>query len=184
MTLKRICLHIIRKPRRLDVLALFHFPGSFLQPLCNVLDTWKWDDDQGMSRNNQSVEILIGISGESQPVYDEFGSILLLILTAKHRFGLNSTDLGITDADSFVLRLLDQSSTENNLDQMDDTTKQNLGSWINALFIADALSDELTSSCSPQDFYLLVPTLFSQSLAACNAGKLTPEALKSGFECK
>lgn len=166
MTLKRICLHIVRKPRRLDVIALFHNPSSYLQPLCNVLDGWKWDEDQG----------------ESQPVYDEFGSILLLILTASYRYGLIPSDLGITDADSFVLRLLGNSSQEHTLDQLDDTTKQHLGSWISALFIAEGLSDELTSSCSPQDFYLLVPTLFSQSLDACSAGKLTIDALRSGFE--
>ena len=108
---------------------------------------------------------------------------MLLILTASYRYGLIPSDLGITDADSFVLRLLGNSSQEHTLDQLDDTTKQHLGSWISALFIAEGLSDELTSSCSPQDFYLLVPTLFSQSLDACSAGKLTIDALRSGFEC-
>ena len=167
------------------MLALFHHPGSFLQPLCNVLDDWKWDEDQGTHKEIfLSGSLLTSLAGESQPVYDEFGSILLLVLTAKHRFGLDSTELGISDAESFVLRLLDQGATAKNLDELDDTAKKHLGSWITALFISEGLSDELTSSCSPQDFYLLVPTLFSQSIAACNAGKLTLDALRSGFECE
>lgn len=136
------------------------------------------------TKNFVSGSPLTSPAGESQPVYDEFGSILLLVLTAKHRFGLDSTELGISDAESFVLRLLDQGATAKNLDELDDTAKKHLGSWITALFISEGLSDELTSSCSPQDFYLLVPTLFSQSIAACNAGKLTLDALRSGFECK
>jgi hypothetical protein len=60
---------------------------------------------------------------------------------------------------------------------------KHLGDWISALFIAEQLSDELTSSCSPQEYYSLVPALCSQSLEACESGKLSLENLKSGFEC-
>ncbi|EDN09154.1 conserved hypothetical protein [Histoplasma mississippiense (nom. inval.)] len=119
---------------------------------------------------------------ESQPVYDEFGSILLLVLAFKHKYGLSHYDLGISNPDSFVLRLLNYGSSSQRLDDLDEKQKNNLGAWITALFIAEGISDDLMSSCSPQEFYFLVATLFSQSLAACEAGKLEFETLKGGFE--
>jgi mediator of RNA polymerase II transcription subunit 5 len=70
------------------------------------------------------------------------------------------------------------------LEELNEKQRQNLGAWITALFIAEGISDESMSSCSPQEFYLLVATLFSQSLGACESGKLEFETLKGGFECK
>lgn len=123
-------------------------------------------------------------SGEKQPVYDEFGSILLLILAFKYKYDLTPNDLGIGNPDSFVLRLLAKGDTSQKLEELTEKQSQNLGAWITALFIAEGISDESLSSCSPQEFYLLVATLFSQSLGACEAGKLEFETLKGGFECK
>ena len=122
--------------------------------------------------------------GESQPVYDEFGIILLLVLAFKYRYDLLPVDMGITDPDSFVLRLTEQGSISRSLSDLAEPESQHLGSWISALFNAEGLSDELFSSCSPQEFYLLVATLFNQSLAACEAGKLEAEAMKAGFDCR
>ena len=124
------------------------------------------------------------IQGESQPVYDEFGRILLLVLTFTHRLNLDVAKLGASGSSSFVHRLVEQNSAEQQIGDLDETSSRHLGEWISALFNADILSDELTSSCSPQEFYHLVPTLFSQSLEACECGKLSLESLKSGFDCK
>lgn len=122
--------------------------------------------------------------GESQPVYDEFGIILLLVLAFKYRYDLLPVDLGITDPDSFVLRLMERGSISQTLGELGEAQSRHLGSWISALFNAEGLSDELFSSCSPQEFYLLVATLFSQSVAACEAGKLDVDAMKAGFDCR
>ncbi|ODH38206.1 hypothetical protein ACO22_02480 [Paracoccidioides brasiliensis] len=166
MTLKNICNALSRRPQSLDVMLLFISSSTILQPLCSLLDAWKWDEEQG----------------ENQPVYDEFGGILLLVLAFKHKYGLSHQDLGISNPDSFVLRLLQHGSSSQRLEDLDEKQKNNLGAWITALFIAEGISDESMSSCSPQEFYNLVATLFSQSLAACEAGKLEFETLKGGFE--
>lgn len=47
MTLKTLCNALSRRPQVLDVMLLFRSPKQILQPLCSLLDTWKWDDDQG-----------------------------------------------------------------------------------------------------------------------------------------
>ena len=122
-------------------------------------------------------------TGESQPVYDEFGGILLLILTFRYRLNLTSMDIGARNPSSFVRHLVESNSANQNINELGEETSKHLGDWISALFIAEQLSDELTSSCSPQDYYLLVPALCSQSLEACESGKLSLENLKSGFEC-
>ncbi|KAK2748758.1 mediator complex subunit [Myotisia sp. PD_48] len=166
MTLRSICNSLSRRPQVLDVMLLFKSPTSILQPLCALLDAWKWDEEHG----------------ESQPVYDEFGSILLLILAFKYKYNLLYDDLGISDQNSFVLRLLDKGASCQKLEELTEKQMKNLGGWINSLFIAEGISDESMSSCSPQEFYLLTSTLFSQSLGACEAGKLEFETLKGGFE--
>jgi mediator of RNA polymerase II transcription subunit 5 len=122
-------------------------------------------------------------TGENQPVYDEFGSILLLVLAFKYRYDLSQYDMGITSNQSFLLKLLDRGSSSLKLDDLSEKQHQNLGSWISALFIAEGISEETMSSCSPQEFYLLVSTLFSQTLGACEVGKLEFDTLKGGFEC-
>ncbi|KAK2877085.1 hypothetical protein FQN49_001438 [Arthroderma sp. PD_2] len=122
--------------------------------------------------------------GESQPVYDEFGSVLLLVLAFKYKYDLSYQDLGVYNPDSFMCRLLEKGASSQKLEDLTEKQSHNLGAWITALFIAEGISDESMSSCSPQEFYLLVATLFSQSLSACEAGKLEFDTLKGGFECK
>jgi mediator of RNA polymerase II transcription subunit 5 len=127
---------------------------------------------------------LTDVLGESQPIYVEFGAILLLVLTVTHRHELGPSEIGITSTTSFVRQLLEMEAADESLDDLEESKKKHLGDWIAALFVADSLSDELTSSCSPREFYKLVPTLLNQSLAACGSGKLSIETLKSGFDCK
>ncbi|KAI9369120.1 mediator of RNA polymerase II transcription subunit 5 [Aspergillus egyptiacus] len=166
MTLKNICNSLSRRPQALDVMLLFRSPKQILQPLCALLDSWHWDEDQG----------------ESQPVYDEFGSILLLVLTFKYRYDLRPFDLGITSGNSFILRLIERGSSSQKLEELSEKQHKNLGDWLGALFVAEGISEETMSGCSPQEFYLLVSTLFSQSLEACEAGRLEFDTLKGGFE--
>ncbi|EFQ98830.1 RNA polymerase II transcription subunit 5 mediator [Nannizzia gypsea CBS 118893] len=166
MTLKSLCNSLSRRPQALDIMLLFKSPQAILQPLCALLDSWKWDEDQV----------------ESQPVYDEFGSVLLLVLAFKYKYDLSYQDLGVFNPDSFMCRLLEKGASSQKLEDLTEKQQQNLGAWITALFIAEGISDESMSSCSPQEFYLLVATLFCQSLSACEAGKLEFDTLKGGFE--
>lgn len=83
---------------------------------------------------------------------------------------------------SFVRQLLEAEAAEQMLEDLDDLKRKHLGDWIAAIFVADSLSDELTSSCSPHEFYKLLPTLLCQSIEACEGGKMSIESLKSGFD--
>ncbi|KAJ9134623.1 Mediator of RNA polymerase II transcription subunit 5 [Pleurostoma richardsiae] len=168
MSLKALCSHLARKPLSLDVLLLFDKPGTILHPLCDLLDNWRYDEDQG----------------EYQPVYEEFGSILLLLLAFVYRYNLSIADLGARAPDSFVAKLLSKGHLGRPLDDLSDQEKGHLDGWIHGLFDTDAggLGDELMSSCPPQDFYLLIPALFHNIVLAFSTGYLVEESLKGGVE--
>lgn len=47
MYLKTICNLLSRKPQALDVILQFTAPASILRPLCQFLDEWRYEGDQG-----------------------------------------------------------------------------------------------------------------------------------------
>ena len=122
---------------------------------------------------------------EYQPVYDEFSAILILILAFVYRFELSYNDLGITQ-DSFVGQLLERGHRSIPLDELSEDQGKHLGDWLKGLFDADkeGISNDVFASCRPQDFYLIVPTLFSQTVMACSYEVLSLDSVKGGLECK
>jgi mediator of RNA polymerase II transcription subunit 5 len=124
-------------------------------------------------------------AGEYQPVYDEFGAILVLIMAFVHRFDLTYHDLGINH-DSFVAQLLERGHHSIPPDELTNEQGKHLGSWLRGFYDADkeGLSNEVFASCRPQDFYLIVPTLFSQTVMACSADVLSMDSVKGGLECE
>ena len=127
--------------------------------------------------------IHLTLSGEHHPVYDEFGSILLLILAFRHHFCLQEADLGINYHDSFVRSFLRMGCTPRQSSELTANERQHLGGWAKGLYQAGHISDEFMATCSPKEFYLLVATLFDQSLRALQAGVLDTDTVKGGFEC-
>lgn len=126
--------------------------------------------------------------GEYQPVYDEFGAILLLVLAFVHRYELTYHDIGARH-DSFIAQLLSRGHISLPADELTDDQGRYLGKWLCALFgsefgAEEGINDELMSSCRPQEFYLLVPTLFEQTVFACSAEVFALDAVKGGLECQ
>lgn len=164
--LKDMANALIRQPSTIDSLCMFISPGYFLAPFCRLLDEWRWGD----------------IHGESQPVYEEFGSVFLLIMTVKFRLNLRDDELGLASSDGFVARYLSSGQTEKELAQMTPEEQKHMGDWINNLYFAEGLSDEVTSSCSAKEFYMMIPTLLRQSMMAHNKGKIAEESLRGGLD--
>lgn len=130
--------------------------------------------------------LLICPSSEGKPfTYEEFGSILLLVLAFRHKFDLAPSDLGLRDHTSFLGRLVEnRNSIPMKLDSLPDKVKGNLGIWIMALFVSEGINSESTGTCSPQEYYSIIPLIMDQIIVACESGKLTYEILKSGIDCK
>jgi mediator of RNA polymerase II transcription subunit 5 len=124
-------------------------------------------------------------TGEYQPVYDEFGAILVLVLACVHRYGLTYYDLGINH-ESFVAQYLERGHHSIAQERLTDEQNRHLGSWLRGLYDSDkeALGNEVFASCRPQDFYLIVPSLFSQTIMACSGEVLSLDTVVGGLECK
>ncbi|KAF2204756.1 Med5-domain-containing protein [Delitschia confertaspora ATCC 74209] len=167
MYLQSICNHLSKKPLALDVMLQFTSPASILKPLCQFLEEWRYEGDQG----------------EYQPVYDEFGAILILILAFVHRYSLSFHDLGIGQ-DTFVAQLLERGHMSVSPDELTEEQGGHLGNWLRGLYDSDkeGLSNEVFSSCRPQQFYLIVPTIFSQTVYACSGDVLSLDSVKGGLE--
>lgn len=127
---------------------------------------------------------LIFVLGEHQPVYDEFGSVFLLLVTIAKRYELDSQDLGLEDDTSFLYSVLQVGPAARNINKLSSQQSEQFTRWIRDLFETHGIRDETMSSCPPQDFYLLVPSLFQQVIVAFSRGVLDGEALKSGIERK
>jgi mediator of RNA polymerase II transcription subunit 5 len=185
MHLKTVCNLLSKKPQALDVILQFTSPDSILRPLCLFLDAWRYEGDQGQLYLLPASDLLLTVPGEYQPVYDEFAAILVLILSFAHRYELTPHDLGINN-DSFVAQLLERGHRSIPLEELTKEQDNHLGSWLQDLYDSDkeGLSNDVFASCRPQEFYLIVPTLFSQTVKACSAGVLFLDTVKGGLECK
>ncbi|KAL9604923.1 MAG: hypothetical protein Q9219_000111 [cf. Caloplaca sp. 3 TL-2023] len=120
-------------------------------------------------------------AAENQPVYDEFGSVLLLVSTIRHRFDLNLADLGIVNPKSFTAQYFRSACGSRAIETLTGHENDLLGGWIRGLFETEGIDDELMSMCKPAEFHLLVATLLDQSVKACQAKVLTLDILNGGF---
>ncbi|EWC45896.1 hypothetical protein DRE_04903 [Drechslerella stenobrocha 248] len=170
MGLYSLCKNLISRPKTIDLLLLYARPVAILEPLCVVLENWRYDEDQG----------------EYEPVYREFGHILLLVMTVYYRHNLNFSHLGNIPATSFVPMFIKQCHKDiapDDLSRMGERNGQ-LGGWIKALYEAEGegITDEVMQSSKPQEYYSLVPTLIAQTVEACDRGILDAEALRGGLD--
>lgn len=101
----------------------------------------------------------------------------------KARLRLPHSELGIRKKDGFLSEYMNNDDAEKDLGSLSEERMTHLGNWINALYLAEGLSDELFTNCSPHDFYILIPTLLRQSMTAYQQDKLTQDSLKAGLDC-
>ncbi len=170
MSLKLLCVEIVQKPQALDILLLFETIHSVLGPLCQLLDNWRYEEDQN----------------EYQPVYEEFGSILLLVLAFTNRYALKPSDIGLYSPKSSVRKIINQAHVNRGKEKLSEQEDKHLNGWILGLFDSEGggLGDDLMSSCPPQDFYLLVAPLFYQIVVGYSHGFINDDTLKGGVECE
>lgn len=172
MSLKTVCNILIKRIPDLDIIMQYAQPAELLMRVCSLLNDWMHDQDQT----------------EFTPSYEEFASILLFTLAAIHHCDLSEADVGLAGTDTFVFRLLQNISSNTSPADLSDEQSAHLSRWIEGLFATDehgetsAISDEVMRQCPPQSFYMLVPTLFEQSVLACRSRALTMTTFKGGLE--
>ncbi|CAN9319838.1 unnamed protein product [Alternaria alternata] len=125
MYLKQLSSLLFKKPQAMDVMLQFTSPASILRPLCQFLDDWHYDSDQG----------------EYQPVYDEFGAILVLVMAFIHRYDLTYHDIGIGH-DTFIAKLLKRGHHSMLPDQLSEEQGKHLD--LGETFLLPSLIEGLT----------------------------------------
>ncbi|PMB67923.1 Mediator of RNA polymerase II transcription subunit 5 [Beauveria bassiana] len=160
--------HAIVEPQSLDIILLFDKVTSVLEPVCTLLDNWNYEEDQG----------------EYQPVYEEYGAILLLVFAFTYRYNLSPLDIGIQSADSHVAKIIAKSHILRPLEDLNEQEAEHVAGWITGLFDNETggLGDDLMSSCPPHEFYLLVAPIFQSIITAYTYGYINDESLKGGVE--
>ncbi|KAK6431859.1 hypothetical protein LTR95_011978 [Oleoguttula sp. CCFEE 5521] len=172
MTLKSVCNVLLRKIELVDILLQYTRPADLLVPLYRSLNDWVHDEDQS----------------EFQPPYEEFACILLLILAVHHRYDLTPDEASDAVTGSFVDRILYGKWQSFTTAELSEQQIAQLSKWIEGLYATDehgdttGIGDEVMSHCPPQAFYLLVPTLFEQSVMACKSGQMAVETARGGLE--
>ncbi|PNS20037.1 Mediator of RNA polymerase II transcription subunit 5 [Sphaceloma murrayae] len=170
ISLKILCTSLCRKLSSVDIILQHARLSDLLHPVCSYLNDWTHDEDQS----------------ELQPAYEDFAAILLFVFSIVHRYEVGLAELDGYDRSSFIMRFLNgRASVKHDLSSDE---KKILGKWIKGLFAVDekgessGITDETMSGCSPQAFYLLVPSLFEQIILAVRSKALAPNTLKGGLE--
>ncbi|KAF2148675.1 Med5-domain-containing protein [Myriangium duriaei CBS 260.36] len=172
MTVKVICNALCRKLPFVDIMLQHVHLNDILRPLGTFLNEWTQDEDQS----------------ELQPAYEDFATILLFTLAVVHRYDVTTAELDEFAADSFIIKIQAQKSRSRHMSDLSEEQKNILSNWTKGLFAVDekgestGIRDETMSGCSPQTFYLLVPTLFEQIVLACRLKALVSNTLKGGLE--
>lgn len=94
------------------------------------------------------------------------------------RFGLELD----TDATRFIAEIMSINDRPRRHRDLNEAQRTHLDEWIKALYDDEGISDELMSTCPPQEFYRIVGTLFRVSLNAYKTGALSKEKFHSGLE--
>ena len=174
LTIKSLCTALCRKLPLVDIMLQHVQLQDLLKPLGTFLNEWTLDEDQS----------------ELQPAYEEFAIILLFTLAVIHRYDVQVTEMDSFDSESFVIEIQTDKFSSRLVGGLSQEDKNILAKWTKGLFAVDdkgestGIRDDIMSGCTPQTFFLLVPTLFEQIVIASNRKALTGNTLRGGLECK
>lgn len=100
------------------------------------------------------------------------------------RYNLSPSDLEVAADDTSLSPLIERRSEP--LDVTTFSRDQGLyfAAWIKALFDDKTIGDGVLGSCPVGAFYKLIPTIFQQTVIACQANAVDIKTLKSAMDCK
>jgi mediator of RNA polymerase II transcription subunit 5 len=128
---------------------------------------------------------VLSYAGEYQPIYDEFGAVFVLVMAFVNRYHLTHHDIGI-GVDTFIAHMITKGHQSISLDNLTKEQDKYLGYWVKGLLNSgnEGLSNDVFASCRPQEFYLIVPTLFQQIVMGLSQDVLSFDTIKGALECK
>lgn len=199
--LHRLCLALALLQDVLDLVVSLLSPYRLVRPLVQLLDQWTSDSEdmnfQDLYSDFGCVLLLVvhmvhtyeldgkALGGEGQQLFVAQFLRLVGAIEAKGEGVPRSAgdgDVEMTfvggDQTPAASRLAGWSAARGET----EADPELLGGWINALFDAGGISDDLMSQSSVHECYRIVPQVFQQAVLACDRGMMDVEMLKSGLE--
>ncbi|KAG0311540.1 mediator complex subunit [Linnemannia gamsii] len=172
LTLSKLCQTLDDNPLVVDLVLLMRSPSSLLIPLESFVNNLQQNEDDDIDTCNSNLE--------------GFGDVLILIMTIVRRYELaECLDSVLKEKQGFCYMWLHHTSATIPAASMSSMTADMqglMGRWISALFDSMGISDDLIQTSKPQMLLEISPSIFEQSLAACQAGVIDTTTLNSGLD--
>ncbi|KAI1298575.1 mediator complex subunit [Mortierella claussenii] len=170
--LSRLCQTLDDNPLVLDLIHFLRSPEALLAPLESFVNNFHHNEDDDIDTCNSNLEGL--------------GIVLILIITLIRRYELTGClDVILKDKQGFCYLWLHRTSATipaTSVPNMSAEMQGLMGRWITALFDSMGISDDLIQTSKPQMLLEISPSIFGQSLAACQAGVIDASTLNSGLD--
>ncbi|KAF9986115.1 mediator complex subunit [Mortierella antarctica] len=172
VVLSKLCQTLDDNPLVLDVMHLLRSPSALLVPLERFVNNLQQNEDDDIDTCNSNLE--------------GFGIVLILIMSIIRRYDLaRCLDSVLKEKHGFCYLWLHRTSATipaMSMSNMTPDMQSLMGRWITALFDSMGISDDLIQTSKPQILLEISPSIFEQSLAACQAGVIDATTLNSGLD--
>ncbi|KAG0245783.1 mediator complex subunit [Mortierella sp. GBA43] len=172
LTLSKLCETLDDNPLVLDLIHLLCPPSALLVPLESFINNLQQNEEDDIDTCNSNLE--------------GFGIVLILIMNIIRRYELaGCLDSILKEKDGFCYLWLHRTSSTvpfSSIQSMSPEMQALMGRWISALFDSMGISDDLIQTSKPQMLLEISPSIFEQSLAACQAGVIDSTTLISGLD--
>ncbi|KAG0275256.1 mediator complex subunit [Linnemannia exigua] len=172
LTLSKLCQTLDDNPLVVDLVLLMRPPSMLLVPLESFINNLQQNEDDDIDTCNSNLE--------------GFGDVLILIMTIIRRYELaECLDSVLNEKQGFCYLWLHHTSATIPTASMSSMTADMqglMGRWITALFDSMGISDDLIQTSKPQMLLEISPSIFEQSLAACQAGVIDATTLNGGLD--
>ncbi|KAG0211354.1 mediator complex subunit [Mortierella sp. GBA30] len=190
LTLSKLCQTLDDNPLVLDLIHLLKSPSALLVPLESFVNNLQQNEDDDIDTCNSNLE--------------GFGIVLILTMSIIRRYELaGCLDSILKEKHGFCYLWLHRTSATvpaMSMSNMTSDMQALMGQWITALFDSMGISDNLIQcvqqiaslapliplslllTSKPQMLLEISPSIFEQSLAACQAGVIDATTLNSGLD--
>ncbi|KAF9963087.1 mediator complex subunit [Modicella reniformis] len=171
-TLSKLCETLDDNPLVLDLIHLLCSPSALLVPLESFINNLQQNEEDDIDTCNSNLE--------------GFGIVLILVMNIIRRYELaGCLDTVLKGKNGFCYLWLHRTSSTvpvSSIQSMSPELQALMGRWITALFDSMGISDDLIQTSKPQMLLEISPSIFEQSLAACQAGVIDSTTLTSGLD--
>ncbi|KAG0299876.1 mediator complex subunit [Dissophora globulifera] len=185
-TLSKLCQTLDDNPLLLDLIHLLRSPSALLVSLERFVNNLQHNEEDDIGNVSSRFMQKQKNRDTCNANLEGLGIVLILIMTIIRRYELGGClESVLEDKQGFCYLWLHRTSATiptTSISSMSSEMHALMGRWITALFDSMGISDDLIQTSKPQMLLEISPSIFEQSLAACQAGVIDPTTLNSGLD--